>query len=80
MKKLTELIISMAVERDVSFILIMAVMVAHLATNPVVGGRPLKLAKITIPLQGDRLCSLSEGISFLFVLFIKFRANNTLSQ
>jgi hypothetical protein len=80
MKKLTELTISMYVDRDVIFILIITVRTIHLATNPAVGGSPPRLAMIIVNLQGDILCSLSELISLLSVFFRELTAKNTLIQ
>jgi len=68
MKKFTELITSMSVDRAINFVLIIVTNVIHLARNPVVGGRPLNLARISTTLQGDKVCPLSLLIVFLFAL------------
>jgi len=80
MKKFTELITSMNVESAINLVLISVASVIHLARNPVVGGRPLSLARIRTVLHGDKVCPLSLLMYFLFDLYRSVMAVKTLIQ
>lgn len=80
MKKFTDLITNMNVESTTNLALINVTNVSHLARNPVVGGRPLSLARMRTVLHGDKVCPLSLLVAFLFDLYRSVMAVRTLIQ